>query len=642
MQMRNPIMRFRNPLRLEADGLEAALSRLAQAAPGPCLIVDPATDLIRAANAPAAALFDAPSLVGARFSRLHPDCLPALLVFAEEVSEYGWGWTRKLTARDGRGAELALEYEGRALVAPDGPLLALYAADLAERARREADWAAEAYARDGLLAWTAAERMFRETERVNELILSAAGDGIYGVDPEGLVTFVNPAAERMLGWSADDLVGHEIHPLIHHSRADGSHYPGHECPIYNAFRHAKVNRVDDELFWRKDGKAIRVEYTSTPIMDGGAVGGAVVVFRDISERVENERRLREALAEVARLRDRLEQENAYLREEIVAARRHDQIIGASPAILRMLEQIALVGPTDANVLITGESGAGKELAAEAVHRESPRRDRPLIRVNCAAIPRELFESEFFGHARGAFTGALRDRAGRFELADGGTLFLDEVGEIPLDLQGKLLRVLQDRSFERVGEERTRRIDVRIVAATNRDLATEAKAGRFREDLYFRLNVFPIHCAPLRERREDIPLLAQHFIGQAVRRLNLPEPVLTRAAAEQLAAYDWPGNARELQNVIERAAILARGGKLSFELPAARGAAPPPAAPALDGALTEGALRSLRDEAIRAALSAAGGRVSGPGGAAERLGVKPTTLYSRMRRMGLDRRAFAGG
>jgi PAS domain S-box-containing protein len=635
MQMHNQITRFRNPVRLDGDGLEATLSRIVGAAPGACLIVDPGTDLIRAANGPAAAMFGAADLTGARFSRLHPDSFPALLLFAEEVSEYGWGWTRAFKARDARGAEIALEYEGRALLCPEGPLLALHASDLIARARRDADAAAEAYARDGLVAWTAAERMFRETERINELILSAAGDGIYGVDPQGLVTFVNPAAERMLGWSAEELIGREIHPLIHHSRADGSPYPGRECPIYNAFRHAKVNRVDDELFWRRDGRAIRVEYTSTPIMDGGAVQGAVVVFRDISERVENERLLREALAEVDSLRDRLEQENAYLREEIVAARQHDKIIGASPAILRMLEQIALVGPTDANVLITGESGSGKELAAEAVHRESPRRDRPLIRVNCAAIPRELFESEFFGHARGAFTGALRDRAGRFELADGGTLFLDEVGEIPLDLQGKLLRVLQDRSFERVGEERTRRIDVRIVAATNRDLAAEARAGRFREDLYFRLNVFPITCAPLRERREDIPLLAAHFIAQAARRLNLPEPILTRAAAEQLSRYDWPGNARELQNVIERATILARGGKLTFDLPAATGAsADRPVAASPDGSMTEDRLRRLRVEAIRAALDAAGGRVSGPGGAAERLGVNASTLYSRIRRMGL--------
>jgi PAS domain S-box-containing protein len=633
MKMHNAIARYRNPAPAPAEGLQAFLARLVAAAPGACLVVDPATDRVLAADAAAAALFGVGGLQSVRFSALHPGGLPALIVFAEEVATYGHGWTRALKGRRADGATLDLEYEARAIETADGLLLAMTAADLAARARRDADADAEAYARAGLVAWSRAERMFRETERVSALILEAAGEGIYGVDTDGRTTFVNPAAERMLGWSAADLIGSEIHALIHHTHADGRHYPGHECPIYNAFRHAKVNRVEGEVFWRKDGRPIQVDYTSTPIIDGGRVQGAVIVFRDVTERVENERRLREALAEVDRLKQRLEQENAYLREEI-GVRAHAEIIGGSLAILHTLEQVALVAPTDANVLITGESGTGKELVAQAVHNDSRRADRPLIRVNCAAIPRELFESEFFGHVRGAFTGALRDRAGRFELADGGTLFLDEVGEIPLDLQGKLLRVLQERSFERLGEERTRSIDVRIIAATNRDLAAEAAAGRFREDLYFRLNVFPIALTPLRARREDIALLAEHFLGQACKRLNVPRPVLTRAAVDALMRYDWPGNARELQNVIERAAILARGGKLSFDLPLGRASTAPGPAPAAAAPMTEAALRQAEVDAVRAALAQAGGRVSGPGGAAEILGVRPTTLYSRLRRMGL--------
>ena len=216
-------------------------------------------------------------------------------------------------------------------------------------------------------------------------------------------------------------------------------------------------------------------------------------------------------------------------------------------------------------MITGESGTGKELIARAIHEASSRRDRPLIRVNCAAIPRELFESEFFGHVRGAFTGAMRDRIGRFELADGGTLFLDEVGEIPLELQGKLLRVLQEGNFERVGEERTRAVDVRLIAATNRDLKQEVQRGRFREDLYFRLNVFPVESVPLRERREDIPLLAQHFLNSESKALK-SELRLSEGDARRLSRYDWPGNVRELQNVIERAAILAQNGRLRIDLP----------------------------------------------------------------------------
>lgn len=264
----------------------------------------------------------------------------------------------------------------------------------------------------------------------------------------------------------------------------------------------------------------------------------------------------------------------------------------------------------------------------------------MIRVNCAAIPRELFESEFFGHVRGSFTGALRDRIGRFELADGGTLFLDEVGEIPLDLQGKLLRVLQERSFERVGEARTRAVDVRVVAATNRDLRAEVRAGRFREDLYFRLNVFPIQARPLRERPEDIPPIALHLLRVAARRLTVPEPRLSEGDVRRLCRYPWPGNVRELENVIERAVILSAGGRLRLDLPDGEATGPTdPAAPAAapGGRPATEAERRARDRAeIVAALSLAGGRVSGPGGAAELLGLRPTTLASRIKAHGIPR------
>jgi DNA-binding NtrC family response regulator len=238
------------------------------------------------------------------------------------------------------------------------------------------------------------------------------------------------------------------------------------------------------------------------------------------------------------------------------------IIGQSLAFRQINKQIEMVAPTEATVLILGETGTGKELIAQELHRRSRRSDKPLVRVNCACIPKELYESEFFGHARGSFTGAVKDRLGRFEAADGGTLFLDEIGEIPLELQSKLLRVLQEKCYERVGEEKTRRADVRIVAATNRDLDKEVAAGRFREDLYYRLNVFPIKVAPLRDRREDIPLLATHFVELSSNQLGCPKPILTRAGLETLQGYDWPGNIRELQNVIERGVIMTRGSVLS--------------------------------------------------------------------------------
>jgi transcriptional regulator with PAS, ATPase and Fis domain len=287
--------------------------------------------------------------------------------------------------------------------------------------------------------------------------------------------------------------------------------------IYAAFRDGAVHQVNDEVFWRKDGTPVWVEYTSTPIRDRGVVVGAVIVFRDVSQR-------READEQPApRLRSRSAARAAGAKTPICKRKSAPKPIRAALSAARLLFRNpaagGLVAPTDATVLITGESGTGKELIARAIHEASSRSDRPLIRVNCAAIPRELFESEFFGHVRGAFTGALRDRIGRFELADGGTLFLDEVGEIPLELQGKLLRVLQEGHFERVGEERTRAVNVRVIAATNRELKQEVKQGRFREDLYFRLNVFPLRPCRCETGARIVPLLAQHFSPAKANRSN---------------------------------------------------------------------------------------------------------------------------
>ena len=350
-----------------------------------------------------------------------------------------------------------------------------------------------------------------------------------------------------------------------------------------------------------------------------------------------------AFEEIERLQAHLELENTYLQEEVREARAFGDIIGQTASIQQLLRQIELVAPTDATVLILGESGTGKELVAREVHRLSRRADRPLIRVNCASVPRELYESEFFGHVKGAFTGAIRDRAGRFEAADGGTLFLDEAGEVPFALQSKFLRVLQEKQYERVGEEKTRTVDVRIIAASNRDLKKDAEEGRFRQDFYYRLNVFPIEVPPLRERKEDIPILAAHFLKQAARRLRLPPPRFTEAHARLLQSYDWPGNVRELQNAAERALILAQKGSLQFDLLAADLGAPPLLpVPGANGAeppiLTEIECRQRERENMRAALVKAGWRIHGEAGAAELLGLKPTTLISRMKKMGLKRPA----
>jgi transcriptional regulator with GAF, ATPase, and Fis domain len=308
----------------------------------------------------------------------------------------------------------------------------------------------------------------------------------------------------------------------------------------------------------------------------------------------------------------------------------------------VLGEIELVAPSDATVLILGETGTGKELIARAVHQWSRRRDKPLVRANCTSIPKELFESEFFGHTKGAFTGAIKDRAGRFEAAAGGTLFLDEIGEIPLELQSKLLRVLQEKCYERVGEDRTRHADVRIIAATNRDLKKEVTAGRFREDLYYRLNVFPLRVAPLRERKEDIPLLATHFVELLVKELGCPKPRLTRAGIETLQGYDWPGNIRELHSVIERAVLFAGGGALEFDLPLTNSSVDLTSFEQQNGDqvergyLTESEMRRRERENLLAILRKAEWKIKGAGGAAELLGVKATTLIARMKSMGFTR------
>jgi len=476
-------------------------------------------------------------------------------------------------------------------------------------------------------------------KRQNELILEAAGEGIYGLDCNGNTTFVNPAAAIMLGWEMDALIGQPMHALLHHTRSDGSPFPREECPIYAAFMDGAVHHVDNEVFWRQDGSSFPVDYTSTPIHENGSLSGAVVVFKDVTERKQTEQELRQAYAEVAQMKERLEAENVYLQEEFKVERNFAGIVGQGHAMQQVMHQIELVAPTDASVLVSGESGTGKELIACAIHEQSNRHERPLIRVNCAAIPHDLFESEFFGHVKGAFTGAFKDRTGRFELADGGTLFLDEVGEIPLELQSKLLRVLQEGQIERVGEGRTRTVDVRVVAATNRDLKADIEARRFREDLFFRLNVFPIEAVPLRDRIDDIPLLASHFITLICRRLNHPEPRFTQANLKQLQAYHWPGNIRELQNVIERAIIVSKGNRLQFNLPGKEVEADATIRELAGGKaeilpFTE-TERLARDRAnILAALRLTDGRISGKEGAAKVLGIKATTLASRMKALGV--------
>jgi formate hydrogenlyase transcriptional activator len=357
-----------------------------------------------------------------------------------------------------------------------------------------------------------------------------------------------------------------------------------------------------------------------------------------------------ALAELRLLKSRLQSENTYLKREL--SEQADQpIVGASAGLKRVLDQIALVAPTDATVLIHGETGTGKEMIARAIHQHSGRRDGPLVRLNCSAISAGLVESELFGHVKGAFTGAIDRRIGRFEFANGGTLFLDEVSELTLETQAKLLRVLQEREFEPVGSTKTLRVDVRVVAATNRDLAADARSGRFREDLYYRLNVFPIQLPALRERREDIPLLAAHFMGKAARKIGRAFNRIEPRSLERLVAYEWPGNIRDLQNTIERAAILCEGEELVVDWDLGPHRMPQPASitagdtaartaptdsPSAGDETQSLSLVDMERQHIIAVLRRTQGVVEGPNGAARLLNLKPSTARFRIRKLGIRR------
>jgi len=455
----------------------------------------------------------------------------------------------------------------------------------------------------------AGERLEASDERLRG-VLDAAHDAIFVIDPaEDAILDCNRRAADLLGFTREELLSLPV-SFVHPQEMERVQAFARE--VYREGR-----GWTDALTCRtKAGRRLAAEMSASVTELGGRP--AMIAFvRDVTE----ERRLRA--------------ENALLQEELRGGR--GEVVAASAAMEQVLEQVALVAPTEASVLVTGESGTGKELIARAIHEQSPRRARPLVRINCASVPAGLFESEFFGHAKGAFTGALRDRPGRFEVADGGTLFLDEVGEIPLEQQAKLLRVLQEGQLERVGETRTRSVDVRVVAATNRDLAAAAAEGRFRLDLLHRLSVFPVDVPPLRERPEDVELLARVFVARAADRLGIDPPALAPDEVAALEAADWPGNVRELQNVVERAVILAtRSGRLELARAAGLGPQSPPAGPSRPAAApaTLADLERLEREIVARALEETGGKVYGDDGAAARLGLKPTTLAYRLKKLGL--------
>lgn len=568
----------------------------------------------------------------------HINQLPHLMAFTDEALSKGYAWNNELYAFDKEHEKIQLDVTAIRLPYKNKNLLIWSLVDVKDLELRQLNKNADKVIRAGLKEWQALQELFIDSDTGKHLLLSSVGDGIYSINKQGLCTFINPVGAKMLGLESDAVLGKNIHKIHHHTHETGEHYPVEECPIYAAVQDGIVHEGIQEVFWRRDGSYFPVEFTSTPIIRDSEIIGAVVVFRDITERLNTEKQLTHALEELQDLKSRLEQQNEYLQEEILQENQYHEIVGNSPAILQIIEKIKVVAPTDANVMIYGESGTGKELIARAIHQSSHRKQHPLIRVNCAAIPSELFESEFFGHVKGAFTGAVRDRAGRFELADQGTLFLDEIGEIPLELQSKLLRVLQEGTFERIGEEKTRHVDVRIIAATNRKLKEEVKLKNFREDLYFRLNVFPIHSPALRERKQDIPLLVSHFTKLISENRKVPYLPFSQKHILELQHYDWPGNIRELQNVLERALITAKHGAVSFQYLLEQEPSQTVQhnhAAAIEQILTIQQLKQLETTNLQLAIKQCEGKIFGDEGAAKLLGINPTTLISKLKKMGIE-------
>jgi PAS domain S-box-containing protein len=417
--------------------------------------------------------------------------------------------------------------------------------------------------------------------------------------------------------------------------------PALEETIQKAIRDASHFETDYRIIL-DDGSIRHIHVLGHPVKDAkGNLVEFVGTHIDATEQYRSRKALEDAFAEINTLKDQLFQENIALRQEIDEASMFEEIVGKSAALQKVLKEIETVGPTGSTVLIHGETGTGKELIARAIHNLSPRRSSAFVKVNCAAIPTGLLESELFGHEKGAFTGAISQRIGRFELAHQGTVFLDEIGEIPLELQPKLLRVLQEREFERLGSSRTLRTDARLVAATNRDLSAMVQEQKFRSDLFYRLNVFPLHVPALRERPEDVPLLVRHFAELFSRRMRKSILTIPAETMSALIRYPWPGNVRELQNVIERAVILSTRGVLhvpAADLKVSESSAPrSEASPTLGHKRTRASVPLLSREQVVQALQEAGGRVGGPGGAAARLGLKRTTLIAHMKRLAIDRR-----
>jgi len=591
---------------------------------------------------------------------------PECSAFARSVLENGRGWTDKLSFLTKAGEALSAEVSASVIDLDGRMCMIALVRDITRRKRAEA--ALQQHSED--LERLVAERtdQLRRSEEHQRVLLEINNAIIANLERESLFDAIAQAVWRVVPFDRAALYLYDALRDTLKLYALGGKYPlneilpvGAEIPregtrvgwVFDQRKPLVGGDMSKEPPWPIDHQkvitslieaGIRSYLLAPMITKRGATGTLalasletdcysegdaellVEVAKQVALAVEN----MQAYEEIAGLKARLEQEKIYLQEEIKAEHNFGNIVGQSPAIGRVLKAVETVAPTDATVLLLGETGTGKELIARALHNLSPRKDRALVRVNCAALPAGLIESELFGHEKGAFTGALGRKIGRFELADGGTIFLDEIGDLPPDLQAKLLRVLQEGEFERVGSTSTLKVDIRVIAATHRDLEKASQEGTFRPDLYYRLSVFPIAIPPLRERKEDIPLLVKHFVMKYNGKLGKRVETIAERTMNALLEYSWPGNVRELENVIERAVIVSMGSQLEL------GEWLPKQSVPLTGARIL-MLEELEREHIIKTLELTGWRVSGERGAATLLGLKPTTLDARMKKLGITRK-----